>query len=134
MKRPPLSPVNVPQTDPGASLSSLIAWARGAWQSLKDLSKAQADTASAIQQLSEGQNTVTGSVTLRASNTTTTVSKTEIPAGGQPFLSPRTANAAAEIGNGTMSIAVATKSQFVITHANNGQLDRTFGWKVETAG
>ena len=134
MKRPPLSPVNVPQTDPGTSLPSLLAWARGAWQSLKELSKAQADTASAIQQLSEGQNTVTGSVTLRASNTTTTVSKAEIPPGGQPFLSPRTSNAAAEIGNGTMSIAVATKGEFVIAHANNGQTDRTFGWVVFKAG
>ena len=73
-------------------------------------------------------------VTLTASTTTTTVEKAEIPPGGQPFLSARTANASAEIGNGTMSIAESTKGQFIITHANNGQIDRTFGWVVFKAG
>jgi hypothetical protein len=121
---PTLIPVNV--TDPARFADPVRA--------LKALSDEMARHAASIKQLAEGQNVVTGTVTLRASNTTTTVSKAEIPPGGQPFLSPRTANAAAEIGNGTMSIAEATKGQFVITHANNGQTDRTFGWVVFKAG
>lgn len=116
---PPLAPVNV-FGDPA--------------RALKALADEIAGHAASIKQIVEGQNTVTGTVTLRASNTTTTVGKAEIPAGGQPFLSPRTANAAAEIGNGTMSIAESTKGQFVITHANNGQTDRSFGWVVFKAG
>lgn len=134
MKRPPLTPVNVPEQPPGAFIGSIATWCASAARALKDLAKGLADTASSIQQLSEGQNTVTGTVTLTASATTTTVSKDTIPPGGQPFLSPRTSNAAAEIGNGTMSIAESTKGQFVITHANNGQTDRTFGWWVTKAG
>ena len=41
---------------------------------------------------------------------------------------PRTANAAAEIGNGTIYILDANraKGQVTITHANNAQVDRTY--------
>lgn len=115
---PTLAPVNV--SDPA--------------RALKALSDELARHAAAMKLFAEGQNTVTGTVTLTASTTTTTVEKAEIPPGGQPFLSARTANASAEIGNGTMSIAESTKGQFIITHANNGQIDRTFGWVVFKAG
>ena len=38
----------------------------------------------------------------------------------------KTANAAAEIGNGTMYIGAVNNGAFVVTHANNAQADRTF--------
>jgi hypothetical protein len=45
-------------------------------------------------------------------------------------LMPTTANAAAEIGAGTAYISARTKRSFTITHANNSQSDRTFGYVV----
>lgn len=134
MRRPQLTPVGVSQQEPGASLATIIQWARGAWLSLKTMSERLAEAAAAIQQLSEGQNTVTGTVTLEENATTTTVEKNEIPPGGHAFLTPKTANASAEFGNGTIYVATSVKGAFTITHANNGQTDREFGWVVFKAG
>jgi hypothetical protein len=44
---------------------------------------------------------------------------------------PTTANAAAEIGNGTLYVSSRDKQQFTITHASNTQSDRTFGYVVQ---
>lgn len=46
---------------------------------------------------------------------------------------PQTANAAAELGAGTLYVAQATmeKGQCVITHANNAQSDRTYRIKID---
>lgn len=46
---------------------------------------------------------------------------------------PQTANAAAEIGAGTIYVAQATmvEGSCVITHANNAQADRTFRVKID---
>jgi hypothetical protein len=46
------------------------------------------------------------------------------------FLSPQTANAAAALATTYVQAADITKQQFVITHANNAQTDKTFGWVV----
>ena len=75
------------------------------------------------------QNNV-GTVTLTANTTTTTVT---IDAGRLSstsviILSPTTANAKAE---GIPYITVnATNNQFTITHANNAQTDRTYGYVI----
>ena len=68
----------------------------------------------------------TGSVTLAANVASTTVS--DYRAGVSSFIGfmPQTANAAAEIGAGTMYVATQGKQTFTITHANNAQADRTF--------
>jgi hypothetical protein len=39
-----------------------------------------------------------------------------------------TANAAAEVGAGTIYISAVSHRSFTITHANNAQTDRTFGF------
>ena len=65
------------------------------------------------------------SVTLTANVATTTVIDSRISIMTAPLLVPVTANAAAEIGNGTLYVT-PTKGQCVITHANNAQTDRTF--------
>lgn len=46
---------------------------------------------------------------------------------------PQTANAAAEIGAGTLYVAQATmvEGSCVVTHANNAQTDRTFRIKID---
>lgn len=74
----------------------------------------------------QGKLMNTGSVTLTANVASTTV--TDARAGLQSFIGfmPQTANAAAEIGAGTMYVATQGKQTFTITHANNAQTDRTF--------
>lgn len=88
----------------------------------------QRDTA--MRQLIEGRSNATSSVTLTANQATTTVNRTTASSDAQVFLSPRTANAAAEIGNGTIYISAISNGSFTITHANNAQSDRTFGYIV----
>lgn len=72
-------------------------------------------------------------VTLAANAASTTVTTPLVGTGKRVFLTPQTANAAAEIGAGTVYIDPAdyvAKTSFKITHANNAQTDRTFGWVI----
>ncbi len=88
----------------------------------------------AIIQLVQGRSNAVGEVTLRANQTTTVVTKLVHPAAvnvsteSEIFLSPRTANASAEVGNGTIRVSAIGQSTFTLTHANNAQTDRTFGF------
>lgn len=74
----------------------------------------------------QGKLANTGTVTLTANVASTTV--TDARAGATTFIGfmPQTANAAAEVGAGTMYVATQGKQTFTITHANNAQADRTF--------
>lgn len=85
---------------------------------------------SVVNQVAAGRSNAVGEVTLTASAASTTVSAPNCAVGSHVFLFPRTANASAEVGNGTIYITSAnvTKQQFVITHANNSQTDRAFSW------
>ncbi len=81
----------------------------------------------------EGVNSVgfSASVTLTANQATTVVSNSDVRSGSRIILFPTTANAASEIGNGTIYIsAKTTGTSFTITHANNGQADRTFDYII----
>jgi hypothetical protein len=80
-------------------------------------------------ELCKGRSNANGTVTLTANATTTTVPAPTCSENSVPLLEPFTANAAVEKGNGTMFVTPGRES-FVITHANNGQTDRTFGWHV----
>lgn len=85
----------------------------------------------AVRELIEGRSNAAGTVTLRASYATTTIEKPTINKNAIVILTPATANAAAEIGNGTMYVTVAAAGgAFTITHANNAQTNRTFGYLV----
>ena len=79
-----------------------------------------------MREVHQGKLANTGSVTLTANVASTTV--TDARAGAVSFIGfmPRTANAAAELGAGTMYVATQGKQTFTITHANNAQTDRTF--------
>lgn len=81
-----------------------------------------------IRQMIAGRSNAVGTVTLRATNTTTVVPAPNCAAGSHPFLEARTANAAAERGNGTMYVSAVANESFTITHANNAQTDRTFSY------
>jgi hypothetical protein len=90
----------------------------------KDLAK----FALSIQQLAAGRSNATGTFTLTAGATSTAVTAPNCSINSVPLVSPTTANAAAEMGNGTMYIGTIADGSFTVTHANNGQTDRTFRW------
>jgi hypothetical protein len=84
-----------------------------------------------IRELFEGRSHAVGSVTLTTGAATTTVASDLCGEGSKIILTPRTANAAAEIGNGTMYVSSVKAKQFIITHANSGTTGRTFDWALQ---
>lgn len=84
----------------------------------------------AIQQLAAGRSNAVGTVTLAAGAATTVVTDKNCAAGSVPLLTPTTANAAAEVGNGTMFISAVTNASFTITHANSATTGRTFLYAI----
>jgi hypothetical protein len=46
--------------------------------------------------------------------------------GSTPILTPATANASVEVGNGTIYISAVTNGSFTIKHANAATTERTF--------
>jgi hypothetical protein len=85
----------------------------------------------AIQQLAAGRSNATGTVTLRTAATTTVVTDSNCAAGSTPLLTPMTANAAAEIGNGTLYVSAVANGSFTITHANSATSGRTFLYALQ---
>lgn len=65
-------------------------------------------------------------ITLTPDSATTTVIDSRISAFSAIVFSPVTANAATEIGNGTLYVSAKQSGQATITHASNGQADRDF--------
>jgi hypothetical protein len=90
------------------------------------------EAARAVGTLITRANAVT-EVTLTANAESTTLYHPTLGYYTHVSLMPQTANAAAEIGAGTIYIAQATmkKGECVITHANNAQTDRTFRVKID---
>ena len=72
--------------------------------------------------------TVTGTVTLTAGATTTTLTDAAITPSSHISLMPTTANAGAE--NWHIPPATITNGSAVITHANAATVDRTFLYRV----
>jgi hypothetical protein len=50
--------------------------------------------------------------------------------GSTPILTPASANAAIEVGNGTMYVSAVANGSFTITHANSGMAGRTFLYAI----
>ncbi len=88
--------------------------------------------AEVVDSLSDGKINATGTVTLTASQATTTLSDRRIGLNTKVFLTPVTANASAEIGAGAIyqTLPNTTEGQAVLNHANNSQSDRTFGFAL----
>jgi hypothetical protein len=82
----------------------------------------------AIRALIAGGSNAVGVVTLAPSANSTAVSAVNCSPGAAVFLFPTTAHAAAEVAAGGLYVPQATVvgGQFVIQHANNSQVDRTF--------
>ena len=84
----------------------------------------------AIHQAMDGKIRSYGETTLAASTAATTLTDARIgPASVITFM-PTTANAAAEIGNGTMYVSARTNGSATITHASGASTDRIFGYLV----
>lgn len=82
----------------------------------------------AIKQLGEGRSNAVGVVTLRASQTTTTVPAPNCGAGNVVLLFPATANAAAIVAATYVPAATVTPGQFIVSHTSNANADKTFYW------
>ena len=90
----------------------------------KDLTK----YAQAIKELGQGRSNAVGVVTLRASQTTTTVPAPNCGAGNMVLLFPATANAAAIVAATYVPVATVTPGQFIVNHTSNANADKTFYW------
>ena len=85
-----------------------------------------------INELAHGHSNNSGTFTLTASVASSTLTDDRIGFNSAIILVPTTANAAAEIGNGTLYISETGRvnGSAVITHANNAQTDRTFRFLI----
>jgi hypothetical protein len=86
------------------------------------------NTAFVIRQNKEGKTNNTGTVTLADGSSTTTV--TDRRAGSDSVITfmPTTANAAADLAN--LYVSSRDDGQFTLTHTNNSQTDRTYGYVI----
>lgn len=82
----------------------------------------------AIHGLLDGKHEATGTVTLAAGGTTTTLTDKRIGGSTVLSLSPTTANAAGALA--TTYVATYSQGSCIITHANNAQTDRTFRYSI----
>lgn len=95
------------------------------------ISATDRDLVAAVNQVIAGRSNATGRVTLTASVTSTTITGANVNENAEIFLTPRTANAAAALGTTYASISrVAGVPTVTITHANNAQTDRIFGYLI----
>lgn len=89
-------------------------------------------TVRVVNNIMQGKTNNTGSVTLAANTTTTTVTEAKGRIGQNTVIlfMPTTAHAATEFGAGTMYVSGrdVANNQFTVTHVNNAQTDRTFNY------
>ena len=82
----------------------------------------------AVRELFQGRGHNVGEVTLTANAATTVVTHANCGESSIPKLTPRTANAAAALATTYIAVANVVPGQFTINHANNAQVDKTFGY------
>lgn len=95
--------------------------------------KTPREVATAVNQALKGKLNSFGTVTLTDSVASTVVTNELVGPDSVILLMPQTAHAAAELGNGTAYIVptdIVDGTSFKITHANNAQTDRTFGYVI----
>jgi hypothetical protein len=100
------------------------------WQGVRTFARA---IASVVNRINQGKiNAVYSSAgsdfTLTANAASTTLTDARLSVFSHVSFEPMTANAAAEIGAGTMYVTAANRNNgsFVVTHSNSAQTDRTF--------
>src|SRR5579859_6005363 len=90
----------------------------------KDLAKFSA----AIEQLTQGRSNATGTFTLTASATSTTVAAPNVAPGTVILFTPQTADAAAALATTYILAANISQGSFTVSHASAASVDRTFGF------
>jgi len=80
----------------------------------------------AVNRAGAGKINATLDVTLTPNQSTTAVSDSRLGSNSFIGFCPLTANAAAEIGAGSLYVSSQGKKTATLTHANNAQADRTF--------
>jgi hypothetical protein len=95
---------------------------------LQDEREHRRQIANVVNSILTGKINATGSVTLTENVASTTVTDARATFQSAVLFLPHTANAAAEIGAGTLYVSDASRlnGSFVIVHANNAQTDRRF--------
>jgi len=86
--------------------------------------------AAVVNRLAQGKLNCSGAVTLATGAASTDVSDPRATAASIVLLMPTTANAAAELGNGTLYVSARAKGGFTLAHVNNAQGDRAFGYAL----
>lgn len=99
-------------------------------QQSNDDAQWQRQSAAWIAEANQGHLNNTGSVTLSASSNTTVVVDNRAGSNSHISFTALTANAAAEVRNGTLYVSTQGKGTFTITHANNAQTDRTLSYSI----
>ena len=84
----------------------------------------------ALQHLAAGRSNAVGTVTLATGSATTTVTTANCAQGSTPILMPASANAAAEVGNGSIYVSAVANGAFTITHLNSATAGRTFLYAI----
>jgi hypothetical protein len=84
----------------------------------------------AIRDLFQGRSNAMGSFTCTLNQATTVVEHANVGLESTIHLSPRHANAAAELGAGTIYISAKARGSFTVTHANSATANRTFDFGI----
>ena len=100
----------------------------GTFSSFGDVTSSTRRLWDALHALRLGKIECTGELTLTANAATTVLNRKGLSNQSVVLFDPRTANAATELYGGTMYVLTANRvtDAWTITHANNGQTDRTF--------
>lgn len=88
--------------------------------------------ATTLNEVLRGRLNATGTLTLTANAASSTLTDDRISINSAIILVPATANAAAELGNGTLFISETNRvnGSIILTHANNAQADRTYRFVI----
>jgi len=85
----------------------------------------------AVRELWEGRSNSGGQFTCALNAATTVVPAINCGDGSRILLSPRHANAAAEVGAGTLYVSAVARGAFTVTHANSATGNRTFDYEIK---
>ena len=105
---------NAPVTWASGTLSDLFEWCR--------------KIAEIVNSVRDGKINATGTVTLTANAATTTLTDTRITPNSKIMFMPTSSNGAA--GVTALYVSARTTGSATLTHANNAQTDRTYGYAV----
>lgn len=83
-----------------------------------------------IRDLYSGRSNAGGEFTLGVNQATTTVTAPNCGEGSRIFIQAASANAATEVGNGTVYVSTVANGAFTVTHANAATTNRKFFYRI----